>query len=150
MKKLIFCLGILLTSAVMSAEAQLPVTWSFSAKKLDAKTYEVYLTATLNGDWHTYPQSTPDGGPVPTAISFSKNPLLDFDGKTKEVGKMEEHFEPLFGVNVKQFSSKVTFVQKVKLKAAVKTTLNGSVTFMVCNDEECMPPTKETFSISLK
>ena len=150
MKKLIFCFGILLTGAVMSAEAQSPVSWSFSANKLDAKTYEVRLTATLNGDWHTYSQSTPDGGPVPTSISFSKNPLLDFDGKIVEVGKMEEHFEPLFGVNVKQYSSKVTFVQKVKLKTAVKTTLNGSVSFMVCNDEECMPPTKETFSVSLK
>lgn len=147
MKKIII-LGLVFAS--FGVHGQSPVTWSFEAKKLDAKTYEVHLTAKLNGDWHTYSQSTPDGGPVPTAISFSKNPLLDFDGKTKEVGKMEEHFEPLFGVNVKQFSSKVTFVQKVKLKAAVKTTLNGSVTFMVCNDEECMPPTKETFSISLK
>lgn len=143
-------LVMLLLSPFISTKAQSPITWSFDSKKLDAKTYEVRLTATINEDWHIYSQSTPDGGPVPTSINFSKNPLLDFDGKTKEAGKIEEHFEPLFGVNVKQYSSKVIFVQKVKLKAAAKTTLNGSVTFMVCNDHECMPPKKEQFSISLK
>jgi len=107
MKKIII-LGLVFAS--FGVHGQSPVTWSFEAKKLDAKTYEVHLTAKLNGDWHTYSQSTPDGGPVPTSISFSKNPLLDLDGRTREVGKMEEHFEPLFGVNVKQYSSKVTFV----------------------------------------
>ncbi|MDZ4807661.1 MAG: protein-disulfide reductase DsbD family protein [Bacteroidota bacterium] len=149
MKKLIFSLGVLLTGVVISAKAQSPVSWSFSAIKLDAKTYEVRLVATLEGDWHIYSQSTPDGGPVPTSINFSKNPLVEFDGKTTEVGKMEEHFEPLFGVKVKQYSSKVMFVQKIKLKAAVKTAVNGAVEFMVCNDEQCMPPAKQTFSVSL-
>ncbi len=147
MKKIVI---LVLTFASFGVYGQSPVKWSFESKKLDAKTYEVRLTVKLNEDWHIYSQSTPDGGPIPTAINFSKNPLLDFEGKITEAGKMEEHFEPLFGVNVKQYSSKVTFVQKIKLKATVKTTLNGNVTFMVCNDEECMPPTKETFSISLK
>ena len=114
-KKDFILLFLIFVGLAANINAQLPVSWTFSAKKADAKTYEVLLTATLNGDWHIYSQSTPDGGPVPTAISFTKNPLIGFDGKTTEVGKMEQHFEPLFGVNVKQYSSKVTFVQKIKL-----------------------------------
>lgn len=149
MKKYLIVALITIIFGGLNVKAQNPVHWDFSAQKIDAKTFEIRLTATLEGDWHTYSQSTPDGGPVPTQIEFAKNPLVIFNGKVNEVGKLEEHFEPLFGVKVKQYSSKITFVQNVKLKAAAKTTINGSVTFMVCNDQECMPPQKQNFSITL-
>jgi hypothetical protein len=149
MKKLILSL-ILLTAVVVKVEAQPPISWSFSAKKIADKIYEIKISAILSGDWHLYSQTTPDGGPTPTEITFAKNPLVTTEGPIKEVGKMEEHFEPLFGVIVKQFSGKVEFVQKVKLKTAAKTSVNGNIEFMVCNDEECMPPARQPFSISLK
>jgi thiol:disulfide interchange protein DsbD len=71
-------------------------------------------------------------------------------GKTKEVGKLEQHLEPLFGnINVKQFSNKVDFVQLVKLKAPVKTSMNVAVEFEVCNDKQCMPPVTRNLSVAL-
>ena len=149
MTKFILSVTLLLTAAVVSVNAQSPVTWSYSAKKTGDKLYEIHLVAKLEEEWHIYSQTTPEGGPVPTAISFSKNPLVTMEGAIREVGKLEEHFEPLFGVKVKQYSEKVEFVQTIKLKAAVKTAVNGHIQFMVCNDIECMPPSKNTFSISL-
>ena len=149
MTKFILSVTLLLTAAVVSVNAQSPVTWSYSAKKTGDKLYEIHLVAKLEEEWHIYSQTTPEGGPVPTAISFSKNPLVTMEGAIREVGKLEEHFEPLFGVKVKQYSEKVEFVQTIKLKAAVKTAVNGHIQFMVCNDVECMPPSKNTFSISL-
>lgn len=148
MKKLL-CL-IAVTGSVLFSQAQNPVTWNFTAKKIDSKTFEIHLTANIESGWHTYSQSTPEGGPVPTSISFAKNPLLTFDGKAKEVGAMEKHFEKLFGVQVFQFSDKVDFVQTVTLKANVKTNLTGGVEFMVCNDEMCLPPKTISFNLSLK
>lgn len=127
-----------------------PVKWSFSSKKIDATTYEVSMTATIERGWHIYSQTTPDGGPVPTSLEFTKNPLVSLQGAAKETGKLEQRHEELFGVDVKQYSNKVDFVQTVKVKANVKTTLNGAVEFMTCNDKECLPPTKQTFSIALK
>lgn len=145
-----FLVGICIWAA-SSAFAQIknPVKWAWTAKKLNATTYEVHLTATLDGGWHIYSQTTPDGGPVPTAITFGKNPLLTVEGKAKEVGKLEQRHEELFGVDVKQFSNKVDFVQTVKLKAAAKTSLTGTVEFMTCNDKECLPPKAEKFSVAL-
>ena len=130
--------------------SQSPVDWNFSSKKINASTYEIHLTAKIEGEWHTYSQTTPDGGPVPTTISFSKNPLVTLKGAAKEVGKLEKHFEELFGVEVKQFSDKVDFVQTVTVKAGIKTSVNGSVSYMVCNDRECQPPATVKFSILLK
>ena len=143
--------------AVMAAWASLsfsqvkdPVKWSFTSKKKDASTYEVRITATIEDGWHIYSQTTPDGGPIPTTIAFTKSPLMTIEGTPKEVGKLEQRHEELFGVDVKQYSNKVEFVQIVKLKGAARTVVNGTVEFMTCNDRECLPPSKEKFSITLQ
>ena len=144
-----FTLGLVMLN-MASAQVRIPVQWDFSAKKVGATTYEVYLTANMEDGWHVYSQHTPDGGPVPTTIKFSKNPLLTLNGAAKESGKKEQKFEELFGVDVIQFSDKVVFVQKIDVKGKAKTTLSGSVEFMTCNDRECLPPTTQKFSIALK
>ena len=41
-------------------------------------------------------------------------------------------------------------VQKVKLKKNVKTVISGTVEFMACTDEECLPPQTVTFSMPLE
>lgn len=147
MKRIVLAMTLLFSVATLNAQP--PVKWSYKAKKTGDKLYEIHLEAKLDDEWHIYSQTTPEGGPVPTTISFSKNPLVTLEGGIKEVGKLEEHFEPLFGVKVKQYSDKVEFIQLIKLKAAVKTAINGHLEFMVCNDVECMPPSKKAFSIRL-
>jgi len=139
-----------LATNFLFAQIQNPVSWTTSSKKINDKTYEVHLTANLNSGWHIYSQHTPEGGPVPTSLTFTKNPLVTVEGKAKEVGKLEQHVEPLFGnIDVKQFSNKVDFVQLVKLKAPVKTSVNVAVEFMVCNDKQCLPPKTEKLSVAL-
>jgi thiol:disulfide interchange protein DsbD len=131
------------------AQVQNPVSWSFSAKESADNSYEVHLTATIERGWHIYSQTTPDGGPVPTAITFSKNPLLTLSGDPKK-WEIRRAQRALFGVNVKQYSNNVDFVQTVKIKGNAKTAVKGSVEFMVCNNKECLPPKTIEFSVSLK
>jgi hypothetical protein len=140
---------ILLTGQAFS-QVKNPVKWTFAAKNIDPVTYEINLTATLDAGWHIYSQTTPDGGPSATVITFTQNPLITLDGGVKEVGKLEQKFEELFGVDVKQFSNKVVFVQTVKLKAKAKTAVNGTVEFMSCNNKECLPPSSQKFSVSIQ
>ena len=150
MKKILALAVSLVVLNAVNAQVKNPVQWAFTTKKINATTYEVHLTANIESGWHVYSQTTPEGGPVPTSIEFAKNPLLSIDGSATEVGKLEQHHEPLFGVDVKQFSNKVDFVQTVKLKGKAKTALNGSIEFMTCNDRECLPPKTQKFSIALK
>lgn len=145
----IFLLLLLSASFMGFAQVKEPVKWSFTAKKLSTGNYEVRLTATIESGWHIYSQTTPDGGPVPTSVSFTKNPLVILDGKVKEVGKLEQKHEKIFEVDVKQFSNKVEFVQKVKVKGKAKTTVAGGVEFMVCDDKQCLPPKTVKFSVAL-
>lgn len=151
MKKFITAGFLLLFSNLLFAQiVRNPVSWTATSKKISDKTYEIHLTANISKGWHIYSQNTPEGGPIPTNITFTLNPLIQLQGKAREVGKLEQKNEPLFGVDVKQFSNKVDFVQLVKLKANVNTSAKVAVEFMVCNDRQCLPPSTRTFSLALK
>ena len=147
-KVLLILLSFLIGSAAF-AQSDI-VQWKFESKKLADKKYEVKLIAMVKEPWHIYSTTTPDGGPVPTKISFTKNPLTALDGQIKEVGKLETHFEKVFDVDTKYFNNKVEFVQVVNVKGNAKTNLAGTVEFMTCNDRECLPPKSVPFSVALR
>jgi len=142
-------LALLLWAVPVLSQTEDAIKWSFSSVKTADGSYDIHLTATLGEGWHTYSQETPSGGPVPTEISFTTNPLLSLQGAIREEGKLNKHFEPLFGVNVMQYSTRVDFVQKLTLRHPIRTTVKGRVRFMVCNDHECLPPATKEFEISL-
>jgi len=37
----------------------------------------------------------------------------------------------------------------VKLKSNVKTSVNGTIEYMVCTDKECLPTNKAPFTIAI-
>lgn len=139
----------LITICFFSFAQSSPVKWTYTAVKKDAQTYEVKIVANINPGWHLYSQTTPDGGPVATKISFNKNPLLMMNGNPKEVGNMVTKYEEVFGVDTKYYADKVEFVQTVKLKSKAKTNATGKLEYMVCNDQQCLPPTTLSFNVAL-
>jgi hypothetical protein len=149
MKKISLSVSLLLL-CIGAAFAQIenPVKWSYTAKKISDKVYELHMTATLDGKWHIYAQDAGEG-PEPTAFTFAGNPLIKLDEKVKEVGKLEKQYDPNFKSVLKFYSSKVDFVQRVKLKSSAATVVKGTVSYMVCNDKKCLPPKEVPFSIKL-
>ena len=149
MKRLVLLAFVVTASLVASAQLT-PVTWSFSAVKTGDKTYEIHMKATIQDRWHLYSQSQPDDAvAMPTTFSFNANPLVEKDGKVKEVGKMEKFKDKQLGLSANQYSEKVDFVQVVKLKGAAKTSVSGSVEFQTCDDKKCLPPKTVNFNIAL-
>ena len=142
-----------LLTTFFSSQAQIldPVKWNFSSKKIGDKTFEVQLTATLNTNWHIYSQTqSSDASVQPTEVNFSANPLVTLDGKVKELGKMEIVHDRKLGFSVNQYSGKVVFVQKIKVKSNTKTTVVGTIEYMTCDNSRCLPPKKIPFTITLK
>lgn len=149
MRKL-FIVTFLLVTSVSFAQPLSPVSWSFASKKISANVYEVHLVATIQQGWHLYSQDQPaDAIAQPTSFNFSKNPLVDLEGKVKEIGKLEKYRDKKLDVSANQYSEKVTFVQKVKLKGRVKTNVSGKLEFQTCDDKKCLPPKIVNFSIAL-
>ena len=149
MKKLFFLLFISCFTQLASAQIKDPVDWTFEAKKKNADTYELVITANVLKPWHMYSQNMPTGGPIPTKVVFNNNPLVKKIGTTKETGKLEKINDKIFGMEVQFFSGKVVYTQQVKVKPGIKTNMAGYVNYMVCDDEQCLPPTKKQFDIKL-
>jgi len=110
------------------------VKWAFTSKKVAENTFEVRMTANIMGNYHMYAQQAGAEGPIPTSFTFSPNPLVSFDGKVKEQGKLIKKYESAWPGTVNYYEKKVDFVQIIKLKGKVKTSLSGKVEFVVCND----------------
>jgi len=141
--------SLLLISAQLVV-AQQPITWQFQAVKTGELQYEVVLKATIQSGWHLYSQQQPDDAiAIPTSIQFNANPLLVREKGIREDGKLEKFKDKTLGVTSFQFSNQVSFIQSIKLKAKVKTAITGEVEYQVCDDEKCLPPKKQSFTIAL-
>jgi thiol:disulfide interchange protein DsbD len=150
MKRLLVLLMVIFVAACAHAQVKNPVKWSFTSKKIDATSYEVRLTASIDPTWHIYTIDHKGDIGVPTAIRFGANPLASLQGQPKVIGKAISLKDPSTGEMVKFYEKTVEFVQLVKLKAAVKTSLSGTVEFMACDDKQCLPPTEKSFSLALQ
>src|SRR5215210_4987435 len=91
---LVFCL---VMGCALLAQSGKQVKWNFSSKKIADKTYEV----------HMYAQNVGVDGPLPTAFVFTKNPLLQLDGKVKEMGKLIKKYESTWSGNVNYYEKSV-------------------------------------------
>lgn len=148
MKKIFLLLLVIATAVSLQAQVKDPVSWKFEAKKKGTGAYEFVATATLDKPWHIYSQKT-GKGPLPTKFTFNPNPLLQLEGAVIESGKLEKVFDNNFNAEVLSFAGKVVFKQLIKVKTAVKTNISGKIEFMVCNNEQCLPPTKKLFDVVL-
>jgi DsbC/DsbD-like thiol-disulfide interchange protein len=147
MKKII--LGVLLLLSGISGKAQIvtPVKWAYAAKKINNREAIVYLKATIDKGWHIYSQNVGEGGPVKTSFAFAKSDDYQLVDKTAEPAPKTK-FEKAFDMKVTYFENAVIFQQKVKL-VKPKTTLKGTLTYMVCSNKECLPPEDVEFSVAL-
>lgn len=148
MKYILFSLLILCS---LFTSGQQPVSWTYFAKKISDKVYEVHLKATINNGWHIYSQKQPkDAIGLPTFIKFTANPLLTLKSNPKEIGKLEKVRNEILDIENHQYKNEVDFVQLIILKSNVKTNVAGCIEFMACTDERCLPPATVVFNLPLQ
>ncbi|WP_140938169.1 protein-disulfide reductase DsbD domain-containing protein [Sphingobacterium lumbrici] len=136
--------------ALSASQAQIldPVKWTFAAKKTKKGEAVLLFKATIDNGWNIYSQYIGEGGPVPTSFSFTPSSDYQLVGKVLEPTPNKK-FEKTFNMQVLYFTKEVVFQQKIKLKKG-QTIVKGTVEFMVCNNEQCLPPDEKAFAISIK
>lgn len=149
MKKVLLPLSLLAIGNIAFAQSGKQVQWSYTAKKIADKTYEVHMKAAINNGYHLYAQDMSGKALAPTTFTFTKNPLTYFDGKVKENGNLIKKFEPVLKQDVKYYEKDVDFIQLVKLKGNVKTNITGKVEFTVCNDTHCLPASEVEINVNV-
>ena len=141
----------LLIEGFSFAQRDNPVHWTYSAKKIDDKTFELHFIAAIDKDWHIYAQVQPDGAiSQPTKIEFTPSPLLIFKGKVKEIGAIIKQKVKILDLEQNTYEKQVDFVQTIVLKAKAKTSVTGSIPYQACTEERCLQPTAVPFSLPLE
>jgi DsbC/DsbD-like thiol-disulfide interchange protein len=130
------------------AQIENPVHWSYAAKRIDSQEAVIFIKAIIDPGWHTYSINQEPGGPVKTSFNFTPSGDYSLEGKMTEP-KPVIKFEKSFNMNVSYFEKEVIFQQRIKLKKP-GTIVRGTLNFMVCNDQKCLPPDNVEFSIPVK
>jgi hypothetical protein len=147
-KKIILTAITITLSSTVFGQILTPVKWSYAAKKIDKDQAVVFIKATIDKGWHIYSQHLADGGPIKTTLKFAENNDYTLVGNASEP-KSVSKYEKSFSMNVQYFERLVIFQQKIKLKAG-QATVNGTVNYMVCNSQQCLPPEDVEFTIPVK
>ena len=148
MKKIILTALTSIIGTVAYSQILAPVKWSYAAKKIGKEQAVVFIKATIDKGWHIYSQNVADGGPVKTSFRFDKSDDYILNGNTSEP-KAVSKYEKAFSMNVQYFEQSVIFQQKVKLKNG-QASVNGTLNYMVCSNQQCLPPEDVEFSIPVK
>ena len=148
MKKIILIIAFLGTIACSKAQILHPVKWSYAAKKATANTAVVFIKATIEKGWHIYSIHQKDGGPVKTSFAFVPSVTYALLGDISEP-KPQNEYNKAFAMKVLYFGNSVIFKQEIRVSKS-PTVVKGSLNFMVCNDQKCLPPEDVSFEIPIK
>lgn len=122
-----------------------PIIWRMNVKMTSDCEGEMILKAIIQPGWHLYGLKLPQGGPKPTVIDVNKSTGLEFISGFSYTPDIVESDDPMFGLRLNWWSSTVTFRRKFRLTDS-KAMLRCTVTFMGCNDENCLPPATKTLT----
>lgn len=133
---------------MVKAQIYNPIKWKTSVEKISDTEYELQAKASLEAGWHLYSQEVSDGGPIPTHFTFTKTPDFLLVGNVKEE-KGKTINDPVFKMSIKFFEKETTFRQRIKNIGNKPFKIKAEVEYMVCNDENCLPPSYDELEFSV-
>ena len=149
---------VFLTISLFSVQAQVfsspnsqiadPITWDAKLEQKNDSIYNLIFTASLEEGWHLYSQEVDEDGPIPTTFTFntSANTYV-LIGKTQEPD-VPAFYDEVFGMDIKFFDKEAVFIQEIKVFDK-EASIEVEVEFMVCDDEQCLPPDIAPFQFSV-
>lgn len=139
--KSLFSLLLLLLCLPVEAQMMEPVHFKSVLNKSKTAEAEIVFTATIDDGWHVYSTDLGDDGPVQATFHAVKLTGAELVGRLTPRGKVVEEYDDMFGMKLRFFESKATFVQKIRFTAE-KYSIDCYLQYGACNDQMCMPPTQ--------
>ena len=126
------------------------VQWDFSIEENQNDTLTVLMATEIDPGWYVYSQYLEsDEGPIATQVSFDEAEDFTFLGKPEESGELVKGFDEIFGMNISKYKNKMEIRQRLLLPEGTEW-ISGTVLFMCCDDEMCLPPRETEFSIAVQ
>lgn len=151
MKKSVILTCFVFIASLVSVKAQIvdPVHFTTKLNVISETEAEIVFNATIDEGWHVYSTNLPKNGPISATIHFDKMVGVEADGELTPQGNEIEKMDAVFNMKLRFFEEEATFVQKLKITDA-SYSLEGYLEYGACNDENCLPPTEESFSFKGK
>ena len=117
------------------------VAWAVKADLREGDSWVVTFHAEIDEGWSVYStQSFGDMGPWPSSFPFdSLGHVVAADGTEEVSSHTVQGMDAVFGMEVKKFKHSVDFKRDIRL-AAPEIPFSGTIEYMTCNDEMCLPP----------
>lgn len=150
MNRIYTCICAFFICLSISAQMVNPVHWTFALDMgSDGKSDPVIvMSAAIDHGWHMYSHDIdPEIGPVPTSVIWDKTEGCRPVGQLSADKAPHKEFDDMFGANLSWWTDKVTLRQPLKLDGG-PFSIEGRIRFSACNNENCIPPTSESFSFS--
>ncbi|MCM1034059.1 MAG: thioredoxin family protein [Paludibacter sp.] len=132
-----------LSASWMQAQLVEPVRWTSDRVQETDTTAVVTLRAQIEDGWHLYGMDIAEGGPKATTIRLANAELIE-SPVASVMPKLS--YDENFGMLLSFFDEEVVFA--VQCRATPDETIVGSVEYMACNDEQCLPPTVYEFNLT--
>ena len=146
MKKLLNVFFALILTCVAQAQMVEPVHFSSELKMLGENEAEILFNARIDAGWHVYSTELGDG-PISATFNVVKLDGVETVGKLMARGGEIKHFDKMFGMELRYFEQKVTFVQRIRFTKQ-KYVIDCYLEYGACNDEMCLPPSEVVFKES--
>ena len=130
-----------------------PVVWTTAAEPARAEPGDVVLltlSAEIGAGWRMYAMDSPVGKPL--GVSFEAVAGLDATGPATQTEPLDG-FDETLERDYTYFSERVAVTRAFRVTddaAAGPLPIAGTVTYMVCNDEICLPPKGVPFRTSVE
>ena len=141
MNRIILTLLTVLCSLAMRGQMVDPVHFTSQLKMLQGDEAEIIFSATVDDGWHVYSTDLGSDGPTPATFTAVKLEGARLVGKLTPRGKVVKQFDNMFGMELRFFEKKATFVQKIRFTQP-DYDIECYLEYGACNDEMCMPPTQ--------
>jgi thiol:disulfide interchange protein len=132
---------------ISSAQIYEPVKWTKELKVTSKKSATIEITATIEAGWHLYGLELPKDGPHATSIVFESIENAEKIGGLQAISTLQKEFDANFNMKLNWYTKTAIFIQKISFADASKVKVKGYIEFMACNDKNCLPPSKEQFTL---
>lgn len=140
----------LFAQSSLYAQVYDPVKWKFDVKEISDTEAEIIFTATIEDTWHIYANELDsDMGPLPTEFLFNESSDYKTVGKIIQ-GKPKTEYDKNFQMDLDYFEGKPVFKQRIKRISNKDFKVTGEVSYMVCDEEKCLPPEYIPFDLAVK
>ena len=137
-------LSLLCVAMVTFAQMHDPIKCETSWKMVSDGVAELRIAATIDAGWHLYSTELEDG-PTAATLVIENIKGASLDGKLGFEGKEITKYDDMFGMEVRYFENKVTFLQRFAIDSD-DYTVQGYFQYGACDDQSCLPPTNVEFN----